>query len=86
MVEFYDPHPGLAGCPVRLPEAVRLVADSLSGKIGSVQEAKELIIDAVDTDLPFEVKVEDTCILLMIGNFDIGKHCWNVIKYREVAG
>ena len=41
-VDFYDPHPGLAGALVPLPTAMQNVAYELDGKRMTVREALEI--------------------------------------------
>ena len=36
---FFDPHPGLAGAMIPIPEAVRKVANNLNGKSMTLREA-----------------------------------------------
>ena len=37
-VTFYDPHPGMGGATLRLPEAMKKAIDPLNGKTASLEE------------------------------------------------
>lgn len=41
-VLFYDAHPGLMGCPVRLPAPIKKIADELNGMPYSLSKAVSL--------------------------------------------
>lgn len=47
-VRLYDPHPGLAGALIPIPEPVRLVANGLNGKTMTLKEAVEKIKSVTD--------------------------------------
>src|SRR3989344_4010288 len=38
-VKFYDPHPGLLGCPIPLPYEIKRAAHSLDNKVMTLEEA-----------------------------------------------
>ena len=42
-MKFFDPHPGLLGAQVPIPEHVRIVAEHLDGKSMELDEAVQMI-------------------------------------------
>ena len=84
--EFFNPHPGLAGCEAPLPEGVRLAAKRMDGQSLTVLEAMTAIRDAAPAGATIR-KNEDGIgewygmILLEI---EVGSktHAWRVICYR----
>jgi len=90
VVEFYDPHPGLMGCPTPLPEKVCLVAATLSGMRGTVEQAIHKIWNACPDEWEGKQKVEDTdvegstFIFLSFRYPDGRENGWRVIRYRKV--
>ena len=82
MAKMFDPHPGLAGCMVRIPEAVRLVANELDGQDVPIAEAVAKIQAACPGG---EVKDSPNhgMICLTVENFPGMQHSWRVIRYQE---
>ncbi len=95
IVRFLDPHPGLAGCTVRLPAAVKLAADALDGRTlplsqGVIALAKSA--EGLPGDWTFDVK--DDCVLMFEGRTSdqdavrAGRqpqgpvNCWRVIRFE----
>ena len=55
IVQFFDPHPGLLGCPEPLPEAVKAMADEIAneeGPCGVGRGAIELALKALEMTYP----------------------------------
>ncbi len=48
--QFYDPHPGFAGCATQLPESVRLKANELDGEYLLVEEAVQMLQEVAPDD------------------------------------
>ena len=86
-MKLFDPHPGLMGCPVPLPEKVRTLAATLDGQSMTVKEAVEKIKAVISER--FSVKATKGCILLYQGSVeDLLKHgarcnCWRVLRYKK---
>lgn len=74
---FYDPHPGMAGCSVPIPEAVRLAANALAGRTLTLAYAIKKI-DAAGTG--GKVEAHSDCIMLTIVSAMV--HCWRVIRHE----
>jgi hypothetical protein len=87
---FFNPHPGLLGAAVRIPEPIRLVANQLVGSGLTVEEAVENIreqaqylVEEGEYD-EYEVKVHPGCILLVLREADTRRRlCWRVIEYER---
>jgi len=47
-VVFYDAHPGLAGCPIRIPSPIKKIADELEGMPYSLSKAVKLLEKAAE--------------------------------------
>lgn len=79
--EFYDPHPGLAGCSVRIPEPIRLIANEISGSRMSLRQAVFLIRAATTGIVE---AVEDMGMITLRIEESTGQiHSWRVIRFRE---
>lgn len=84
IVSFHDPHPGLAGCPVPLPEHLRLTANWLNGCTMSIGEAVQIITDTID-DAGIQratLKVYDDWIGLQIETPESFIHSWRLIRFK----
>ena len=94
-MRYFDPHPGLMGCPEPIPEAVRLVANelvtaegvSLPEAIAKIQAAcPEGRVRAVDEGHG----IRGGMIVLEVGEaFRMGDHIfakynWRVISYHWI--
>lgn len=85
LVTFFDPHPGLMGCPVRLQESVRLAASGLDGVTCKLSEGLKRLEGSLTLgqDAAFEVH-EEMITLSSPGEYD-GKrvqNCWRVIRFK----
>lgn len=78
--QFYEPHPGLAGASVEIPEPVRLVAERLDGQSMALNEAVTRIKSASDG----AVKVADDAIGLELKMADGIVHMFRVIMFRDL--
>lgn len=83
-VTLYDPHPGLAGCPVRLPGSLRVVCKWLDGVTVPLSYAVETIRDSTG-GLPgeWDVRATDEAVLVTQSLPDGTTHCWRAIRYRQ---
>lgn len=86
LYQFYDPHPGLAGCPEPLPQAAKLVADWIDGKRLTAKEAVRVLSETI-RDSQFTVEFKRDCLMLSWTPVDGGypQHCWRVSKARKVG-
>lgn len=83
VVRLYDPHPGLLGCPVPIPDVVKRVADELNGQSLPLAEAVERIQHAAGGEV--EVAFEHRHISLELPGILRGHPCthsWRVIRFR----
>ena len=88
---FYDPHPGLGGCVLPLPEAVKKVADELDGKTVTPDYASERIDSAIrKTDSEYrsiKTAVHENIITVEVERYcdpEGTKHCWRVIRFKNL--
>ncbi len=79
--EFYDAHPGIGGAIVPLPKEVKKVADEMSGKTTTLQEAlgkiKSVTNGKVETDMShnfIRLEIRDLATDLV--------HGFRVIRFR----
>ena len=86
IVEFYDPHPGVGDSVYYLPasvppppEAVKKVADELSGQKLSLSEALKRFRAAAGT---IELVSENKCIFLQIKTAYGRTHIFRMISYK----
>lgn len=83
VVTFFDPHPGLLGCPVPIPDVVKRVADELNGQSLPLTEAVERIQRAAGGEV--DVAFEHHHISLELPGIMDGRACthsWRVIRFR----
>ena len=83
IVTFYDPHPGLAGCPVPIPDVVKRVADELNGQSLPLAEAIERIQRVAGGGV--DVALNERHIGLSLPGILDGHACthsWRVIRFR----
>ncbi|MBI4434358.1 hypothetical protein HY635_00865 [Candidatus Uhrbacteria bacterium] len=83
IVTFYDPHPGLAGCLVPIPDVVKWVADELNGRSLPLAEAIERIQRAAGGEV--DVAFEHRHISFSLPGMLHGRPCtnsWRVIRFR----
>lgn len=84
-MQFYDPHPGIGGAIVSLPEHLRIVANYLDGKDLPLEESQQLIQEAID-DIGCHdcAKIEffNDCVLVKITE-NGATHCWRLVRIRE---
>lgn len=84
---FYDPHPGLAGASIPIPEAVRLVANNLAEReFVELNEAVQQIQNACPEG---KVHVFEDMISLRVGQIQHGmltypQHSWRVIRLEAI--
>jgi hypothetical protein len=87
IVQFYDPHPGLMGCPEPLPEGVRIAAEGLNGKTKRMSEALEILEAGLIEDGVFEVHDDEDFRFIGLKippdsqGFSVPQHCWRVIRF-----
>ncbi len=91
-VIFYDPHPGVGGALVPLPEYLRIIAHWLVGQTMTVQAATDYLIGTVEIvglkqdqgGRLIVISEEENCILAKMGSFpeDLPCHCWRVIRFK----
>jgi len=88
--EFYDPHPGLLGCPEPIPEAVRIKAADMDGNTFTIDEAVGMIQEVAPEG--YEVKAHDSFITLAGGEtVDVPTKPpilartfnWRVLRFRD---
>ncbi len=86
-VEFYDPHPGLMGCPKPFPEHLRVTAEWLDGQKMTVDEAIQCFEDSAPEDeQPISVTAAQDCILIQMGSFKDKRypvHCWRAMLHAQ---
>lgn len=78
--EFYDPHPGLAGCPEPIPEAVLAAATKISGTTLPLDKAIASL-RAAEPNGRFDAG--DDIITLKLSGKDGMINCWRVIRYKN---
>ncbi|MBI2672241.1 hypothetical protein HYX16_04875 [Candidatus Woesearchaeota archaeon] len=87
-VRLYDPHPGFAGAAVHLPEHLKKLADSLDGKITSLEEAFRTIEKVAADVLPNNGKVEIVekynYIAFSFSDYTRATHFFKLISYEEL--
>lgn len=81
VVEFFDPHPGIAGALSPVPTPVKEVINRLAG-------SRQVLRDAVNqikgvTPGVVTVRPESNCILLTL-SVSWREECWRLITYRKV--
>ncbi len=83
-VEFYDPHPGLMGCPKPFPKHLRVIAEQLDGHEMTVNEAILCFENSALEGQPISVTAVQDCILIRIGSFKDRSpvHSWRAIRFR----
>ena len=93
-VLFYDPHPGIAGAGIRLPESICIAAKEIDGREMEISDAMKIIQDAADIlviDKQFGIaKVKDEkdydfISLSLVEGLDddsYPKHSFRVIRYK----
>lgn len=84
-VTFYDPHPGLAGCAMRFPETLRVVAQWLDGKTMTVEQAVQCFMDAIpEQERSVTINAEDDWISVKMGSMtDFPIQCWRAILFKR---
>ncbi len=84
-VEFYDPHPGLLGCPYPIPESVRLVANELNGTVITLDKAMRKVKNALPVSLEsiFLVTAKRDIIMLHEQKMNKEENMWRVLRYRD---
>jgi hypothetical protein len=82
VVEFYDPHPGIGGAAIPMPEHLRIVAQWLVGQRMSVEEAMQCFRDVAEA---IRVRTYQDCILVEMGSLDdLPMHGWRAIRFRVI--
>ena len=83
-VEFHDPHPGMVGCVAPLPEPLRALAASLSGK----RESLAVVLRRIEATTcgGFWTEARNWYILIFQGNSTTrdAANCWRLLRYRNV--
>lgn len=83
-MKFFDPHPGMLGAAVAIPEKVRLIAASCDGKRMTVKEVVQKVKAAVSKD--WTVESGDGCVMLFsppAKGTSFPMHCWRVLQYKR---
>jgi len=76
--EFYDPHPGLLGATIPIPEPVRLVAEKLNGQTIGLDKAVRQIQEVTDG----KVCVSDDCVGLDLKMGNGVRYLFRVIRFK----
>lgn len=86
LLHFYDPHPGLAGCPRPLPEPVRIVANELAETETTLDDAMARISNAAKTLGRYRVENHDDFLALTRWSTEdeYPQDNWRVIRYHPV--
>lgn len=79
VAKFFDPHPGIAGAAIPIPEPVRLVANKLNGKTMTLRKAVEIIKSATDGDVRVVKEYSYIALLIRRGNIE---HMFRVIRFN----
>ncbi len=77
---FFDPHPGLAGARIPIPEKVRMVANELSGKSMTLCEAVARIQAATSGKVSIANNYD--FILLEIIEANGVRHGFRVVRFK----
>lgn len=84
VVTFFDPHPGLAGCLVPIPDVVKRAANELNGLSLPLAEAIERIQRVAGSGV--DVALNEGHIGLSLPGILDGHACmhsWRVIRFRK---
>lgn len=76
---FFDPHPGFGGAIIPIPEAIKRVADELSGKTMSLRNAVAKIRKA--TKGKVSIVQDHNFILLELTSSNGMCHAFRVIRF-----
>lgn len=95
MNTFYDPHPGIAGAAIKLPEVISIAVKKLDGKEMEISDAVKIIQEAANVVIAkkqfgsakVEVQKEYKCIGVTLvagkgGKNDFPKHKFRVIRFK----
>lgn len=87
LVELYDPHPGLAGCPIRLPGRLLIMIRQMNGKVVDDQDAADLLQKEAK-GLPgiWEIRLSPAHQMLFAEQSFQGCEVingWRLLRYRE---
>lgn len=84
-VKFYDPHPGLKGAMMRIPEPMRKIAKSLDNKVMTLNEAVKKI-SPIAEKFGGEIKViyQWEFILFELKEKDDTIHGYRLIRYEKI--
>lgn len=85
-VTFYDPHPGIGGAIIPLPEPMKRTAKELDGQTMTIGEAVKKIEDnAVLSGIHFDVDVvpEYQYIGVKMREGENILHSWRLIRFRD---
>jgi hypothetical protein len=86
-VKFYDPHPGVLGCPTPMPAPLVALAKELDGKRISIKAALAKITPVLPENCRVEAKKE--CVVVYQGSFSKMKrdgsvvNCWRMLRYKR---
>ena len=83
-VKLYDPHPGIGGAAIPLPQPLRRVAHELDGQTLTLEETVQRF-NAVANKESGEVKLGEYCILYLLKHNYGGQrsiHGWRLLRYR----
>lgn len=84
VVRFFDPHPGLMGCMIPIPNEVKDVADSLNACVMDLADAMGQLERTFPSGV-FQAHIDKGFIGLTVGDLSKGDvvHSWRVIRFRE---
>ena len=86
-VRLYDPHPGFAGAAIQLPAPLKKLADSLDGKVTTLEETVKTIRGLAGPIFGKNYEVEDAEEHNFI-SFSIkagqAEHYFRLIRYEEI--
>ena len=88
VVEFYDPHPSLAGATKRFPTLLQQIADDIAGNQLSLQEVRERFAEALATLGSGNLKITSSSISIIMPSIAVWRKCggelhmWKAISYR----
>ena len=78
---FYDPHPGLMGAMIPIPEAVRKVANELNGKRMTLEEAAVRLQAVTSGEIAVIKEYKYISLQIKEGNGTI--HEFRVIRFKD---
>ena len=81
--KFYEPHPGLLGCPIPIPEEVRIAANELANlPSGTLAQAVEMIEKSYPNGIV--TANEKLGIIILYIEEARSTHSWRVIRFKDI--